>query len=297
MLNRLFNKFSDKLVRQLKAEDRALMRGTDGCAQTALMLQYRQLLQSGAPLPTFREVGWKAYSQTDEDGIIHFLFSILGTTNKKSVEICAGDATECNTINLILHRGWTGLLVDGNAGNVERGKQWLSKHPNTYVSPPVFACEWITKHNVNDLLEKNGFAGEIDLLSIDIDGVDYWLWKAITVANPRVVVIEYQQHLGPERSWTIPYSDDFNAWQHPVTGWLPNYAGASLRALNKLAAEKGYRLVGTNNYCFNAFFVRNDLGQDLIPAVPVENCFDHPRAQWSMQNRFQTVAHLPWVEV
>jgi hypothetical protein len=268
----------------------------DAAAQLALSLAYRGLADANGPLPAFRDVGFKAYSQTDEDGILLFIFSVIGTTNKTSVEICAGNGIECNTANLIINHGWTGLLMDGNSELVRQGKRFYEKNPGTYVDPPVFACNWIKRNNVNELVSENGFAGEIDLLSLDLDGVDYWIWEAIEVISPRVVVLEYLDIVGPDRALTVPYADDFSAWQHPVTGGMPNFCGASLPAFVKLARRKGYRLVGCNRSGFNAFFVKNNVGGTLRE-IPVKDCFTNRKTILGMKDRWPTVKDHPWVEV
>jgi hypothetical protein len=130
-----------------------------------------------------------------------------------------------------------------------------------------------------------------------MDGVDYWIWEAITACTPRVVVLEYQDILGPVRAVTVPYADDFNAWQYSTTGGMPNFCGASLAAFVKLARKKGYRLVGCNRYGFNAFFVRNPLGEKQLPEVEVASCFKHPKVLEGMRDRFPLVQGMPWVEV
>jgi hypothetical protein len=268
----------------------------DVAAQIQLMLLYRRLVHDGTCV-CLRDVGFKCSSQTDEDGILLYLFAVLGTTDKRCVEICAGDGRECNTANLILMHGWDGLLVDGDAANVERGRRFYAESRHTYVYPPRFLRAWVTREHVNRLIEEHGIIGEVDLLSIDVDGVDYWIWDAMTAITPRVVIIEYNDILGPDRSCTVPYRDDFTARTYPTTDGQPNYLGASLRALAKLGAQKGYRLVGTNRYGYNAFFVRQGLGEHLLPAVAIEDCFTHRKVQEGMRTRFPTVAHLPWVDV
>ncbi len=225
-------------------------------------------------------VGFQAYSQADEDGLLLFLFSVLGVSRKLCVEICAGDGIECNTANLILNDGWHGLLVDGNERLVETGRRYYARAKQTYAFPPLFVCGWVTRAGVNALLTDNGFRGEIDLLSLDLDGVEYWIWEALEAVTPRVVVVEYQDILGPERAWTVPYSNDFSAAAYPKTRGLPNYAGASLSAFVKLGRRKGYRLVGVNRYGYNAFFVRNGLGDRLVPEVAARECFSHPKVVW-----------------
>ena len=164
-----------------------------------------------------------------------------------------------NTADLIINHGWHGLLVDGDSANVERGVRYFARSRNTYVYPPQFVCSWVTRGSVNELLSTNGFRGEIDLLSLDLDGVDYWIWEAIEDVSPRVVVLEYQDILGPERSWSVPYADDFTSQRYPVVDGMPNFAGASLPAFVKLGRRKGYRLVGVNRLGYNAFFIKNGL--------------------------------------
>jgi hypothetical protein len=241
--------------------------------------------------------GFSAYSQTDEDGLLLAVFAVLGMGGRLCVEICAGAGNECNSANLLLHHGWHGLLVDGNADNVAAGRRFFARHPGTAAFPPVYLQAWVTRENVNDLAASAGFTGEIDLLSLDMDGMDYWIWEALTVVQPRVVILEYSDILGPDRSVTVPYDPQFCAYKHPTTNGLPNYCGASLRAFAKLGAKKGYRLVGCNTLNFNAIFVRNPLGEAVLPRIEVEECFKHPKARWGIKSRYPEVANLPWHEV
>jgi hypothetical protein len=159
----------------------ARMPMVDKGTQILLVLKYRELLHSNSSLPTFGDVEFRAFSQNGEDGILLYIFSVIGSTNKKAVEICAGDGTECNTANLIINHGWTALLFDGKEENVERGKAFYAKNGDTLNWPPKFIHAWITAENVNELILENGFQGEIDLLSLDMDGVDYWIWKALHI--------------------------------------------------------------------------------------------------------------------
>ena len=269
----------------------------DGVSQLLLQLSYQALKESGKSLPQFSQTGFKVYSQTDEDGILLFIFSIIGTKSKKCIEICAGDGVECNSANLIVNHGWHGLLVDGDAKLIEKGVKFYRQNSNTRVYPPVLVHAWITRDNVNEVLAANEFTGDVDLLSIDMDGVDYWIWEAISCINPRVVVVEFQDILGPSRSYTVPYSDSFNAYEHPTTAGMPNFCGASLPAFVKLARSRGYRLVGCNRYGYNAFFVKNPLGEQELPEIDIADCFKHPKVLWGMRERFPTVKDFPWVDV
>jgi len=269
----------------------------DAASQLQLKFTYRALLESGNALPALEEVGFKTFSQTDEDGILLYIFSIIGTVTKKCVEICAGNGIECNTANLIINHGWSGLLVDGNEKLVKQGCEFYRTNPCTRVYPPKFIRSWVTLENVNEVIKESNFDGEIDLLSIDMDGVDYWIWEAIEAIEPRVVIAEYQDIIGPDKALTVPYKDDFNAYEYPTTLGMPNFCGASLPAFVKLGKKKGYRLVGCNRYGYNAFFVKNTCGEKQIPEIPIKECFKHPKVLWGMKERFPTVKDLPWVEV
>jgi len=265
----------------------------DRGTQILLALKYRELAGQGIRC-AFDDIEFRNYSQNGEDGILWYVFSIIGTTNKHCVEICAGTGEQCNTSNLIINHGWTGMLFDGVETNVARGRQIFASHPDTFLYPPRFVHAWITAENVDSLIGSNGFRGEIDLLSLDIDGIDYWLWNAIEVVSPRVVIAEVQAIWGSERSVTVPYSPDFRAGFSKGFGI---YSGASLPAFVKLATKKGYRLVGCERYGFNAVFLRNDVGQREFPEVPARDCFNHPFAKWAYDELRPMVADKEWIEV
>jgi hypothetical protein len=273
--------------------EQSLNRSGNGM-QVLLSLHYKELLRQGAALPKFDDVEFRAFSQNGEDGILLYLFSLIATTNKRAVEICAGDGIQCNTANLIVNHGWNALLIDGDEGNVNCGGAFYKQCPDTMVWPPKFIHAWITAENVNSLVSDNGFTGDIDLLSLDMDGVDYWIWDALTVIKPRVVVLEYNNIWGPDVSVTVPYNPEFRT---EYNQWGCDYSGASLAAFVKLGRKKGYRLVGCQRYGFNAFFVRSDINPEIFPEVPASSCFGHPFAQFSMSNRLSTVIDREWVKI
>lgn len=266
--------------------------------QTLLAMKYRELQRDKRALPSFDDVQFRAFSQTGEDGLLLYVFSLIGTTNKQCVEICAGNGIECNTANLIINHGWRGLLFDGNEKNVKLGKAFYAKSKDTFAWPPKFVQAWITAESVNDLIRQNGFSGPVDLFSLDIDGNDYWVWKAVDCIEPRVVILEYQNAWGADRSVTQRYQADF-VWRPARTG-LPE-CGASLPAFVKLGREKGYRLVGCNRLCFNAIFVRDGIGEDVLPEVPVEQCLQHSLPQYRIQFRRECERTKPlngkWLDV
>jgi hypothetical protein len=237
--------------------------------QRALCHQYRSLLGEGK-LPTFGETGFRVFSQFEEDGKLLFIFSIIGMNTKTFVEIGSDDGVNSNAANLYFNFGWRGLFVDGNAGSIKRGKKFFAKYPHSWLYQPTFICAKVTRDNVNQLITESGLSGEVGLLSIDIDGNDYWVWDALTVIQPQVVIIETHNEFGMENI-VVPYDPDYAyPGKHPV------YHGASPKAMVGLARRKGYRLVGANELGFNFFFVRNDLAADELPEVGVESVLQHP---------------------
>ncbi len=237
--------------------------------QQLLSHTHRQSREAKDSLDRLLDSGFRCFSQNDEDGVLLHVFSLIGTTNKKVVEICAGDCVECNSANLIINHGWAGLLFDGDEQKIELGKRFYSHCRDTFFHLPKLISAWITAENVNDLVSGHDFAGDIDLLSLDMDGMDFWVWKALTCIRPRVVVLEFNARWGPHRSVTVPYQPDFRLdWDRQ-----PWCQGASLAAFVKLGRERGYRLVGTHRLGVNSVFLRSDTGIDLFPEVTPVECY------------------------
>jgi hypothetical protein len=228
---------------------RHLQSGIDGLVRAAYVdpssLPYPERLTAGR---------FRLLSQNQEDGMLWSLFQHIGTTTKTFVELGSG-ATGGNAAMLAGEFGWTGLLVEGDQGKVEYAGR---RFPRAKA-----VCAWITPETVNDLLERNGFAGEVDLLSVDVDGVDYWVWQAITVCSARLVMLEYNSMFGPDRAVTVPYDPKFNRRDHRFC-----YYGASLSAMTQLSATKGYRLVAVEPTGVNAFFLRNDVAPEIPACDP-----------------------------
>jgi hypothetical protein len=263
-------------------------------SQRVLANQYRELARSGGPLLGFEDVEFRAFSQNGEDGILLYIFSLIGMGTRRCVEVCAGNGIECNTANLIINHGWNGLMFDGNESLLQRGRAFYASLGDTFSFPPKIVNAWVNRETINQIIQQNGFEGPIDLLSLDIDGVDYWLWEALEVVRPRVVVAEIQCIWGADRAVTVPYSPHFKT--ESIDGFGV-YSGASLPAFVKLARRKGYRLVGVQRLGFNAFFVENGVGEDLLPEVSIESCIDFPFVKWARRDLLNKVKHLPWVEV
>lgn len=269
----------------------------DKGTQLLMGIKYRELLAKGEK-QAFDDVAFRNYSQSGEDGILWYIFSTIGMQSKKAVEICAGIGKQCNSANLIVNHGWHALLVEGDATNIAIAEQFFLTHPDTCILPPRIVRDWITSENVNEIIACNGFADDVDLLSLDLDGVDYWIWKAITVITPRVVVLEVQAVWECTRSVTVPYRPDFEQQELSDGNFgYAKYAGASLPAFVKLAKQKGYRLVGGNRLGFNAFFLRDDVGLDYFKEIAPELLFSHPVVQFASAASRHLYDDLEWVEI
>jgi hypothetical protein len=261
--------------------------GADRGTQLGLSLAWAQ-----HPNLVFRDVEFRNNSQNGEDGILLYLFSLAGHGSRRAVEMCAGDGIENNSANLVLHHDWDVLMLDGDADLLARGTAFYGRHQETYRLGPKLAAEWITAENVNEILVRHGYDDDIDLLSLDMDGVDYWILKAIDL-TPRVIVAEYNNRIPADRAVTVPYQSSFEAAGGAFAG--DGFFGASLGAFDKLLRGRGYRLVGANRQNTNAFFLREDVLPDRV-ACSVESCLvsrwaAHQRARWPQ------VADREWVEV
>lgn len=248
-----------------------------------------------SPRDRMRAHEFQVFSQQGEDGILLYIFSVIGTTDRRFIEFGFGDGRECNTANLSINFGWSGLMMDGSATMATAARGHFSSRREIRPGQITIANAFITAENINDLFREHGKTGELDLLSIDIDGNDYWVWRAIDVVRPRVVVIEYNASFTLDQSITVPYEPAFDR----TTGTTPpGYHGASLPALVELGREKGYSLVGCNSLGFNAFFLRNDLLTPALPVLSAREAFypngvrcPDPADDW------KGLKHLPYVQI
>src|SRR5437868_3239257 len=198
------------------------------------------------PLPRLADGEFRVFSQWGEDGIIQYLISRIKITNETFVEFGVENYRESNTRFLLLNNNWRGLVLDGSQHCIDhiQADEICWRHTLTA------RCAWITRDNINDLLKEAGFAGEVGLLSIDIDGNDYWVWEKLTVIDPVIAITEYNSIFGPELAVTIPYDPKFARHRAHYSG---QFWGASLPALTQLADRKGYSLVGCNSAGNNAY--------------------------------------------
>ena len=249
-------------------------RGVDRAVQQLLTERYEQLRGSSRPLPELAETEATFFSQNGEDGILLYLLAMLGHGSRTSAEICAGDGIECCTANLIVNHSWFGLLVDGDAENVRRGREFYTNSRHQWFDPPDVRQAWITVESVPGLLVDAGVADPLDLLVIDLDGMDFWIWKALGQFRPRIVVTEVNPALGDELL-TLAYQGDFVRPDN-----IP-FAGTSLPAMVSLGRQLGYRFVGTERFGINAFFVRDDLVPEGLTEPSIQSVLARPSVRRS----------------
>lgn len=222
----------------------------------ALVNAKRQL----SSIDDLADVEFSAFSQWGEDGIIDWLISKIPAIPKTFVEFGVSDYREANTRFLLQLRNWRGLVIDSSSANIQN----IRRQDISWRYQLDCFSDFITRENINSLISRAHFYGEIGLLSIDIDGNDYWVWESITQVNPVIVVIEYNAVFGDLQPITVPYYPEFYRTKAHYSNL---YFGASLPALIYLGGKKGYDFVGSNTAGGNAFFVRNDKSAFITQSI------------------------------
>lgn len=246
----------------------------------------------------FRNAEFKVYSKHGNDGILAFLFSKIGVTNRTFVEIGVEQGRECNTANLALNFGWNGLMIDANDGWLNSARTFYKEKLGSRSGKVKIVTSFVTAENINKTIADAGISGEIDLLSVDIDSNDYFVWKNISVINPRVVVMEYNAAFGLN-SVTMKYDPKFH-FQNTYKE-NPLYFGVSLPALVRLAHTKGYVLVACDTHGHDAFFLRKDVVQGKFKELSAEEAFyPNPvtiQRYGSLEKQFEIIKNLSLEEV
>jgi hypothetical protein len=210
-----------------------------------------------------RDAEFRVFSQFGEDGIIQYLLGRVPIQSESFIEFGVADYRESNTRFLLCNDNWRGLIFDGGTAHVN----FVRSSPIGWRHSIEARSLFITRENINEAIATAGFHGDIGLLSVDIDGNDYWVLNAIEVVTPRIMVVEYNSTFGPTAAVSVPYDAAF----HRTAAHPSNlYWGASLQALVLAAARKDLAFVGSNSAGNNAFFVRNDVRGDLMPVDPAE---------------------------
>lgn len=246
----------DQRLRRIEGSisDLSVQIQSDKMASLFLMGQVAEWATS-KNLRSLQAAEFRAFSQWGEDGIIQFLVEKLaGHIDRSFVEFGVQNYLESNTLFLMMNGNWRGLVLDGEKQYIDgiRARDFGWKFGLRS------RCSFVSPENINQIFQEEGFDSELGLLSIDVDGIDWYLWNALTVVRPGIVVIEYNRNFPLDRPVTIPYEPRFNRAEKHSSN---KYYGASLASLNVLAAEKDYTFVGVESHQRNAFFVRSDLAK------------------------------------
>lgn len=217
-------------------------------------------------IKSIHEVEFSIFSQFGDDGIIQWLIHQLDVPNKTFIEFGVENYLESNTRFLLINNNWSGLVMDGSEKNIQEIESSYYYWKYGLQTKAIF----ITKDNINQIIKEADFPEELGLLHIDIDGNDYYIWDAITVVKPIIVIMEYNSIFGNERPISIPYSADFYRTEAHYSNLL---WGASIQSLNDLAISKGYSFVGCNSAGNNAYFVRNDKLNNVVTAQDINQGF------------------------
>lgn len=238
-------------------------------------LLFSQILESKLnSIKSLDEIDFKVFSQNNEDGILEFLIKTLKLKDLKFVEIGTQDYSESNTRYIYEKYNCDGLIID-NTSNL---KEKISKLLDTWKGNLIIEENTVNKNNINSLLDKHSFNYELDIFSIDIDGIDYWILKELPPGISKILVAEYNPYFGPTLEITVPYSETFDRSNYHKSNlcW-----GMSLKALIKLMEIKDFEFIGSNSLRNNAFFVKREYLKVLaIEKVDTSNLKNFTNARY-----------------
>ncbi|HVT38795.1 MAG TPA: hypothetical protein VHE78_07115 [Gemmatimonadaceae bacterium] len=244
---------------------------------TAIQLNQGRILSelnASKPVSRLNDCEFEVFSQFGEDGIIQRLVRHLPVKHHTFIEFGVEDFSEANCRFLMMNDNWRGYVLDGSARQVEKLRKW----EQFWRYDLRARCAFVTRENVNDLLGASGFAQDLGILSIDVDGMDYWVLEAIEAVRPRILIVEYNALFGADRLITVPYDAQFSRVRAHSSAL---YFGASLGAIAAAATRKGLALVATESSGTNAFFVREDLLGNGLDALPVRAAYHGSLARQS----------------
>ena len=212
------------------------------------------------------QVEYKVFSQTGEDGILNYLISTLNISNCKFVEIGVGEYLEANTRYIYENSFSEGLIID-----IEKNfKKKVSKNIHPWKGLLYLENIQIKSTNIDETLNKYNLNNNLDVFSVDIDGIDYWVLKELSVINPSIIICEFNSLFGEKNSITVPYKKNFIRSKEHYSNL---YYGASIQAFVGLMKKKNYHLLGTNSAGNNAFFIRKNLWKYMSKIILKKKIF------------------------
>jgi len=256
---KIFKKHLSLLIKKIFSEE----------IEKELILKAKNLSiknQKKKKIKNLSEIEFQVFSQWGEDGIIDWIINKFPNIPKSFLEIGTQDYKESNTRFLLINKNWDGFLIEGDDNEVKKIKSqriyW--KHKLTIKS------EFVTKENINSVVKKLNVPKKIGLLSLDIDGVDYWVLKKLSVLEPSIIICEYNSLYGLNKPITVPYKTDFDRSKEHYSNL---YYGASIQAFIELMKSKQYFLLGTNSAGNNAFFMKNKFLKEANKAIVEKKIF------------------------
>tara|TARA_B110000971_G_scaffold218089_1_gene256205 strand:- start:1131 stop:2054 length:924 start_codon:yes stop_codon:yes gene_type:complete len=256
---KIFKKLLSLLIKKIFSEE----------IEKELILKAKNLSiknQKKKKIKNLSEIEFQVFSQWGEDGIIDWIINKFPNIPKSFLEIGTQDYKESNTRFLLINKNWDGFLIEGDDNEVKKIKSqriyW--KHKLTIKS------EFVTKENINSVVKKLNVPKKIGLLSLDIDGVDYWVLKKLSVLEPSIIICEYNSLYGLNKPITVPYKTDFDRSKEHYSNL---YYGASIQAFIELMKSKQYFLLGTNSAGNNAFFMKNKFLKEANKAIVEKKIF------------------------
>jgi len=302
----MFDKIKTAVRRQLNLLDeigksnrtvQQLCASLQSVDEQSLQIQRESLIHLLLQNKRYAEVGrlnsyeFNVFSQSGQDGIIEEILRRVGTTNKLCVEfgVGAGGGFENNSTYL-LAQGWKGCWIEADRAAVERIRQQMEFLISAGRLKLLLST--VTVANISGLFEQLEVPKEFDLLSMDIDSFEFWVWRALSSYRPRVIVVEYNSFLPASADWVLPYEPNVVLKAGSIE------FGASLKAFARLGEEIGYRLVGCDLTGSDAFFVRDDLvGGKFCEPFTAENHYEpmryHLIKRWGyariLSSRFGTI--------
>ena len=265
IINKISNKFFSNSIFKRNLDDLKLQNGQ----LFSFFLKTR--LET---IKNLDELSFKVFSQNNEDAILEYLILSLKINDIKFVEIGTEDYSESNTRFIYQKYNCDGLIIDNTKNLLSK----VSKQLHIWKGNLAIEENVVDKKNIKSLLSKHSFDNEIDIFSIDIDGVDYWIIKELPDQISKIFVAEYNPYFGSNLEITVPYLEEFNRSKYHESNlcW-----GMSLKALINLMLSKGFRFIGSNSLRNNAFFIKNEyLNQLPLDKIDINNLNNFTNARY-----------------
>ena len=254
MINKIFIKILNKLFKNY-FNKKLLMIGTSH------ILNMRKNYKN---ISNLNEVDFKVFSQNGEDGIIDYLLFSLQIEKPKFIEIGVGDYYESNTRFIFERSSGDGLIID----IIDNFQKRVEKNVRLWKGNLKILNRKIDSGNILATLKEFNFFDNIDLFSIDVDGIDYWILEKMPKKFCKLIVAEYNPYFGSNLEISVPNDKNFDRSKYHHSNLC---FGASLKSIINLLDRKGFVFLGTNLFKNNAFFVNSDFKDNLFLEIPNNN--------------------------